>query len=241
MSPLPITKVTDAPFSDGNKEDFKIGQDMFQSLFPFLEQLYGLQPANKEEKTALKNVWVTSKTIGKNQIEITSNVNQDELSRLTSKGFLEGRGKVFTLTQKGSKLLKDSILNDEECSFRKEASKKLIAKNSYDFGDRVLVKVHNKDVFGTKYLAVDKNKLAQKDIRPIKIENYDLTTRNEDGSFKKLDDYSDEELIEILHLSKRVLDNSHSLRFASDTLSSIPVHKISAFAEKILHELNTRK
>jgi len=241
MSPLPIRKNSEETLTFAEEmKNPTIAQDFF-NLFPIIEHLFGTKESNIEEKKALKDIWLHSSSIGDNIIQIGSNIDKNSLDILKTKGFLNGIGDKYQLTDRGSKLLRDAILNDEKFSITKKASKKMISKNSYDFGDYVLAKVNDSQKFGARYINIDKKIFAKKNIKPIVIEDYKISTKKLDGTEKSLSDYSDEDLIKVLHLAKKVTDNSHNIVISGSKMSTVPVHKIKDFATKVLRELNNRK
>lgn len=241
MSPFPIRKNSEEiPMSNEFVKEPVMAQD-FYNLFPFIEHLFGLNEGDKSEKNNLKEIWLHSSSVGDNTMQIGESIDKKKVESLKSKGLLSGVGDRYRLTEKGSKLLRDAILNDEQSSFTKEASSKMISKSSYDFGDYVLVKVQNPEKFGARYVNVKKSVFAKKNLQPISMNEYKIATTNEDGSYKKLSEYSDYELIQVLHLAKRITDNANKIILAGNVIGNVPVHKIKNFAVKILEELNNRK
>jgi hypothetical protein len=240
MSPLPIRKNSDEiPITNEVIKEPIIAQEFF-NLFPFIEHLFDVSGLNKEEKQNLKEIWLHSSSLGDNTIQIGESVNKKVVDSLKVKGLISGVGERYRLTEKGSKLLRDAILNDEKSSLTKKASKKMISKSSYDFGDYVFVKVQNPEKFGARYVSIKKSIFAKKKIEPISINNYKIATRKQDGTFKNLSEYSEEELIQILHLAKKITDHSHKIVISGSKMTAVPVHKIKSFALKILEELNSR-
>jgi hypothetical protein len=232
--PLPIRKVQDESSVD---ERLKIEGD-WTTLLPMLRSpLMVLQfPTNEQEKTALKNLWLHSHTEG-DILKVADNVSEQDLALLRSKGLITTEEQDVQLTDFGKKTLKAAILDDERSSFTKKASKQLLSKNSYDFGADVLVRLKHPDKFGTKYITISKKSFAKKDILPIDIKQYSIATKKEDGSYKTLHDYSDDELIHVLHLAKRVVGESSKIALAGPACY-VPVNRIKAFAEMIMGELN---
>lgn len=194
---------------------------------------------NGNDKELLRKVWSNSKSIGDLQFETPTNIASQEISSLVAKGLVEGSGRIFSLTQRGVRLLRESILNDEKSTFTKKASKKLISKNSYDFGDKILVKMANSETFGTKYIFISK-KQFNKTATPKQIDCSDIQTKNEDGSTKQIKDYTEEELVKVLHLAKRIVEHSHNIIISSSQLNQVPVHRIKHFSELVMRELNLR-
>lgn len=242
MSPLPIRKNNeDQPLND-KSNDFSasiFAQDSF-NLMPFLEQLYNMG-SNSEDKKILKELWVNSKSLGRNMIEVNAGFNENYIKSLKTNGIIEGSGNKFTITSKGSKLLRDAILTDEQSSLTKKASKKMISKSSYDFGDKVLVRVAHPEKFGVNYATVDKSAFENKNIEPRKIVEHKIATRKQNGSEKELKDFTDEELITSLHLAKTIIENSQNIRVSGSKFVDVPVSKYKKFSEDIMRELNTRK
>ena len=241
MSPLPIRKHKDEVpmISEKISEQPIVAQEFF-SLFPIIEHLFGLKD-NKEDKQALKKLWLHSSSLGDNTIQVGEAIDKTMVKDLSTKGLISGVDGRYRLTERGSKLLGDAILNDEKSSLTKKASKKMISKSSYDFGDHVFVKVHDPEKFGARYVGINKSTFAKKKIQPTVIDKYKIATRKEDGTFKQLSEYSDEELIHVLHLAKKIIDNSHKIVISGKEMKSVPIHQIKNFALKILEELNGRK
>jgi len=214
--------------------------DEISNILPFIQPslLHSIVDDGKD-KELLRKVWSSSKSVGDLQFELPLNIAAQEISSLQAKGLIEGNGRIVSLTQRGAKLLRESILNDEKSSFTKTASKKLISKNSYDFGDKVLVKVANSDTFGTKYIFVSKKQFNKK-ATPKQINCSDIITKNDDGSLKQMKDYTEEELIKVLHLAKRIVEHSHDIITSSSQLNQVPVHRIKHFSELVMRELNSR-
>jgi len=242
MSPFPINRVNES-MVDGTKE--AQGLNFNVNLIPMLQRpLLFLKDIldNSNDRTALKNIWLKSKANLNNELEVPHTVSQQELDQLRIKGFIDGEGRIIKITERGKKLISESILTDETSSFTKTASKKMIAKNSYDFGTEVLIRINDAEKFGTKYVSIPKQALENQDIRPRKIKAYKIVTKCEDGSFKKLSDYTEPELIQILHLAKKIIDEHKDIKIDANGLkmAKIPVHRIKSFAEIILKELNSR-
>ena len=235
--PLPIRKIQDI---ESEAQYFDPGD--ISSLLPFMQNqplFVLLEPmAGKREKEAMKEMWLKSTDLGEDKMRIAEDMSHQNISILKSKGLIDGEEGVFRLTQIGKRVLKESILNEEESSFCKQASKQLISKNSYDFGKEVLVRVSHPEKFGTRFISIPKKAFSQKNIKPIKFSSYEIQTKKTSGERKSLTEYTDEELVKVLHLSKRILDNSGKIALASK--SSVPVHRIKAFAEIIMTEINSR-
>lgn len=240
--PLPINRNQESY----NQEPSKEAQDL-SSLIPLLQNPFGLLAQvihGDDDRKALKEIWLNSSAKEDKSMVISSSVDQGKVRELSSRGLLEvdpHQPEVVKLTREGTKLLNETILSDEKCavSFIKKASKDLVSKNSYDFGEEVLVKINHPERYGFKYLAVKKNEFKGK-ARPIAIEGYNLQTRDESGNLKPLSSYSDLELVQVLHLAKRIIDNHQGIRLAGQKVIHVPVHRIKGFAEEILQELNRR-
>lgn len=239
--PYPIRK-TREQFSQNESGFDQTAQDM-SSLIPFLQQPYSLlqqMATSDKDKEKIKKIWMSSETNEDKTLAVASSVDQRDIDEMKSKGFIrivDNKDRLISLTARGKKILNEAVL-DSGSSFTKSASKKLISKNSYDFGKEVLVRVNKPEKFGTKYITVKKSMIEQKGAVPQTIDNYSIKTKNEDGSYRKLSQYNDEELIKVLHLAKRILNNAHKIRIAGSTITKVPVHKIHAFAELIMKELN---
>ena len=237
--PMPIRKISDEMIESQKLESLVD----FDSILPILQMypLIILQEAKpgKREKEAIKDVWLKSTDIGDDTMKVNSDVSVQNIAYLKSKGYVNGEGDTYQLTSSGKKLLKDFILNDEENSFCKQASKQLVSKNSYDFGEEVLVKVKNPEKFGARYITISKQSFAKQKLQSKEILSYNVQTKNKNGELKKLSEYSDEELIQVLHLAKKIIRNSSKIAFASS--QSIPVNRIKAFADIIMKELNEKR
>jgi hypothetical protein len=236
--PLPIQKVKDI-----NMESWSVNPGNMNSIIPLLQTqpLFVLfEPnSNKKEKEAMKKIWLNSKDAGENKVEISSEMPTNDLNLLEGRGYIiKGSGNLFEITQSGKKVLKESILDEEESAFCKRASKELVSKNSFDFGDKVLVRVSHPEKFGAKYITISKKSLSKKKIKPITFESYSIKTKKANGVMKSLSDYSEEELVQVLHLAKRVIDNASKISLAAK--ASIPVNRIRAFTDMIMTEINTR-
>ena len=235
--PIPISKVQD---SRNEVCEAQFDPSQLTNLLPFVQVhpvlLFQNPGANKADKEAVKQVWLNSSDLGENRIETTPAVSRQSLRVLTSKGFLKGENDIYEFTVSGKKLLKESILDDEESAFSKQASKQLVAKNSYDFGEEVLIKINHPEKFGTKYTSIPKKAFAKRGMKAKSIDNYKIATRNDKGELRTFQDYSDEELITVLHLAKNVIKNASKIAISSG--KAIPVHRIKAFAEMVMTELN---
>ena len=237
--PIPISKVNE-------RDEFREGQfdpAELTNLLPLLQLhpmiLFQDTGANKAEKEAVKQVWLNSSDLGEDRIEITPGVLNQHLGLLESKGFIRGEGNVYEFTTSGRKLLKESILDDEESAFSKQASKQLVAKNSYDFGKDVLIKVNHPEKFGTKYITIPKKAFAKKNMKAKEIDEYKVATKDESGEYRRLSSYTDEELVTVLHLAKNVINNASRIAITSG--KSVPIHRIKAFAEMVMTELNKER
>jgi hypothetical protein len=235
--PLPIQKVKDI-----NMESYSIDPANLNSIIPLLQT----QPifvlfesnSNKKEKEAMKKIWLNSKDVGGNKVEISSEIPIQDLALLEGRGYIKGAGNLFEITQSGKKVLKESILEEEESSFCKKASKDLVSKNSFDFGDEVLVRVSHPEKFGAKYITISKRAFSKKKIKPITFNSYSIKTKKADLTPKCIADYSEEELVQVLHLSKKIIDNASIIALAAK--SAIPVNRIKAFADMVMEEINSR-
>ena len=234
--PLPIIKVKDN-YIEPNMEK---RQDV-TTLIPLLQPFLMVQKDQKREKEMIKKIWLSSKTVNQNRIEVTADASLKDLTELSHKGFIRGSGNTYELTPEGSKLLKESILNDEKSSITKQASKQMTLKNSYDFGDEVLVRVIHAEKFGTRYIAIAKDKFPNKNAALKTFGEYTIATKKANGSEKTLSEYSEEELVQVLHLAKKIIDNAHKIIISGKTLEHVPVNRIKSFSEIIMKELNSRK
>jgi len=235
--PLPINKVKDIA-----QESQVPSGESFNALIPFMQNqplFILLEPmAGKKEKEAMKEMWLKSTDLGEEKVRVADTMTQQSLSLLKSKGLINGDGDVYEFTQSGKKVLKESILNEEQSSFCKQASKQMISKNSYDFGEEILVKVKHPEKFGARFITVSKKLFSEKKIQPITFNSYNINTRKANGKHKEISEYTDEELVQVLHLAKRIMKNSGKIALASK--SSVPVHRIRAFAEIVMLEINKR-
>jgi hypothetical protein len=240
--PLPINRNRDI-YNPPPKVE---AQDL-SSLIPFLQNPFGLLSQivyGDNDKKALKEIWLNSSTKEDKSMVVSSSVDEEKIRDLNSRGLLEidpHQPGVVKLTREGTKLLNQTILSDEKCavSFTKKASKDLVSKNSYDFGKEVLVRLNNSERYGFKYIAVKKSEFKGKS-KPIVIDDYNIKTRDELGRFRPLSSYSESELIKVLHLAKRIIENHQSIRLAGAKVRHVPIHRIKGFAEEILQELNKR-
>jgi hypothetical protein len=235
MSPIPIRKVKDL-----DQIESQFNQDELMRLIPMIPMntLMYLQEGlndNKEEKEAVKKIWMNSQDIENNKIRLNSEIPSETVAFLKTRGLIRGDGNVFEFTSSGKKVLRKSILDDEECSFCKQASKQMISKNSYDFGNEVLVRVKNSKKFGTKYISVPRKLFANRKVTP-KVPDYNIATRKNNGEFKTINDYSDEELISVLHIAKRIIKNASKI--SREMGRTVPVNRIKAFSEIIMSKLN---
>ena len=222
-------------------------QDL-SSLIPLLNNPMGLLQQivhGGQDRKDLKDIWLNSETKEDKSLIVSSSIDGSKIQNLKNKGLLKIEASepvVIRFTKEGTRLLNESILSDEKCSvsFTKQASKELVDKNSYDFGEEVLVKLNHPEKYGsTKYISVKKENFKKK-ASPIKINSYDIKTRDENGEYRTLDSYSEEELIQILHLSKNIIDNQHNIRIAGNSIKNIPIHRIKNFAQFVLEKLNEK-
>jgi len=231
---IPINKISDEMVSGQVRVEDLFSVIPLLDLYPFLS--FQETKSSSREKEAMKNLWLHSKEIDgeESKIEIIGEINPNDIRFLRSKGFIDGEDTLFEITASGRKTLKEAILDDEECAFTKKACKEIISKNCYDFGDSVLVQVKDKEKFGAKYMVMPKktqNKWSSK-----KINNFFIQTKTASGKDKQIKDYSDEELIKVLYLSKNVIKNASSI--ALNIGKPIPVNRLKCFAEMIMKELN---
>ena len=84
------------------------------------------------------------------------------------------------------------------------------------------------------------NYLKKNKCTPKPASSINLETRKENGKYKTLSEYSDEELIKVLHVAKKVVENSNKIAMSSDKIKYVPVHRIKEFSNNIFHELNSR-
>jgi len=238
--PYPIRKTKDQMQENVKAQDYS-------NLTPFLQQPMSLLQdilLGDSDKESIRSIWLKSEARDDKIVKVSSSVSSKEIDMLVSKGFVEyidKDNKIIAFTERGSKILKESILNNENTSFSftKKASNELLLKNVYDFGEEVLVRINHPEKFGTRYVTMHKSKIANKGI-PKKIVDYNIATKKDDGSYKELPDYSDEELIKVLHLAKRIISNHQEIRTANKSISSLPINRIKSFAEVIMRELDKR-
>ena len=237
---LPIIKVKDI---EGRSNLKSIEASDLSNLLPILnlQDIFAFPQDNENAKQSVYKIWSKSSSQGENEIKISSGDLSLDITRMVSKGYFIPTTKknVLRITEKGRKIIKETILSDESSSFTKKASKELVSKNSYDFGDKILVKVKDPEKFGTRYISVELKTFAKKNLKPIKISSYNIKTKNEDGTYRDLKDYSDDELIRVLHLAKKIIKNASFL--AKERTQYIPIHRISSFSEMILTELNKNR
>lgn len=233
--------------------DSLVRQDLFNLLPLLLNPITVLQDSalSSRDKETIREIWLKSETLEDGKLRVASNVSDRDLMELKGRGFIEGDGRLVSFTSKGEKMLRESILNDEQsalhkkASLFKKASKKLVAKNSYDFGDEVLIRTESKERLGTRYISIPKTAFAAKSkAAPREIGEYKVATRKNDGAYKALNDYSDDELIQVLHLSKNLISGhkevSKKLAQAGRFENMVPIHRLKSFAIKIMEELNSR-
>ena len=236
--PLPIRKVKDEVMMQESQKFDLDNLLPFLQLSPFL--ILGMPQSNPVEKKALKELWLHSEDIGEDKIRISAKIPQQDVSMLRAKGFLKGDGNVAQFTELGKKALKEAILNDEQSAFTKEASKSLISKNSYDFGEDVLVRINHPEKFGARYITIPKRAIKDKKMSPKKIESYKIATRSADGSYRDISEYTEEDLVSVLHLAKSIIKNASILALAGEKPQYIPVNRLKEFSELIIEELNSR-
>lgn len=230
---IPIRKV---------KEEFEVkandsGFDL-NILIPFLNNSPSLIGSfhSESDKKLLTGIWKKSEIIDSDTIKVADDISKQDISLLKAKGLVDSDGgDTISFTEYGKKILKESILG-EESSFTKTASKQMISCNSYDFGKDVLVKVQHPKNFGAKYINIAKSSFAKKNIIPMQITDYKICTAKKDGTPKEFKDYTDEELIKVLHMAKKVLNNTSKIALAAK--QPIPIHRIKAFSEMIMEEIN---
>jgi hypothetical protein len=187
--PIPISKVKDTMVESQTSIDLSILPLLkLPTSFILLNSVN-----NKADREAIKKVWLHSDDEG-GKMRIKADVSKQDISLLQSKGYLKTEGDAFEFTTAGKDLLKKSILDDEKSALTKTASKKMMAKNSYDFGDEVLVKVNHPERFGTRYLSISRIAFNKKGMIPRSPE-YNFATAKSDGSKKQLGDYTDQELV----------------------------------------------
>lgn len=244
--PFPIKKVKDqtGEYKESLGKDPSEAQEL-STLIPMLNQPYSLLSQmvyGDKDKDKVKNIWLSSESKEDKSLVVSSSIPQKEIDELKSRGLAEeisGQKRHIMLTDRGMKLLNEAVLNSNS-SFTKSASKKMVLKNSYDFGDEVLVRVNHPEKFGARYITLSKDKFAEKKAVPRTIEDYNVRTHNEDGSERKLSEYTDEELIKVLHLAKNIIKNKEKYILANNNINNVPVHRIRSFAETIVKELNSR-
>ncbi len=248
MCPFPIMPVNDRRESISDKQ-----QDIYNLLPLMMNPIAILQDSlsSKKDKEAVREIWLKSETLDDGRLKVNASIADRDIFELISKGLIDGDGRIVSFTVKGEKMLKESILSDEtsalqkKASLFKKASKKLVAKNSYDFGDEVLIRTENKERFGTRYINIPKSAFAAKTkAEPREIDQYKIATRNESGDYKDLKDYSEDELIQTLHLAKNLIlnhrDVSNKLAQTGDFLRLVPVNRLKSFSILIMEELNSR-
>ena len=221
-------KTTESQFQTVDKNDLS-------NIFDILNI-----PSNSRWKESLYNVWSKSKSIGGDRVQVSKSTSPLDVSKLVSRGYLRKTddSNVYEISSDAKSVIKESIL-ESEYSFTKEASKQLVAKNSYDFGKEVLVKISDPKQVGAKYITIDKKVFARKNLKPITIAEYNIQTRKDDGSLKDLKDYTDKELVHVLHLAKRIVKNASSI--AEKETSYVPVNRIKSFSQIIMKELNSKR
>jgi len=247
MSPFPII-----PVNDRRREPENFKQDI-TGLIPILvNPLTVLQDYLNlgNDKSKLKDIWLKSEAQEDGTIKVTSSISDRDLWELKGRGLIDGDGRIVSFTDKGKKILKESILNDEnsslskKASFVKKASKKLVSKNSYDFGNEVLVRISDKEKFGTRYVTIVKSAFKDSKTSPKEIDEYTFSPRFDNGVPKQLKNFSEEELVQILHISKNIISNKDkiikNLVAEGSLTNSVPIHRIKAFMAEVMEELNLR-
>lgn len=246
--PFPIM-----PINDKNNLPDDSNQDITHLIPLMVNPLTILQDfvEGNNDRKAIKEIWLKSESLEDgDSMKVSTSISDRQLMELRGKGLIDGNGRVVSLTERGKKILRDSILNDEQSALSKKASlirkasKKLIAKNSYDFGNEVLVRT-NKEKFGARYISVSKTAFCKKSkAEPREITAYTFNTKNQDGSPRKLADYSEEDLVQVLHLVKRVVSNkdgiSRVMASRGEIFGGIPENRMKSFTKMIVEELNSR-
>lgn len=173
--------------------------------------------------------------------------------------------KIVKFTDRGSKLLRDAILSESsdykfssskqlrktaeaqdigvlkrkyqwKNVMTKRASKEIVSKNSYDFGDEVLVRVKDVKKFGTKYISIKKAIFEKNGKIAQKVEPKNLEIK------KDLSLYSDEDLIKMLYMAKNIVSNQNKIwEKKASTGEIVSIRKIRKLATVILEELNSEK
>lgn len=234
--PFPINKIQDEMI------DNKVQSQNMSNILPLLElnDFFGdfLNATGDMEKNAIIDIWLHGQT-AENKIKAPDNISQQDIEILKNKGLVKGQNRYVEFTESGKKVLKQSILDDEKSTLTKSASKQMINKNSYDFGDEVLVKINHPERIGARYISIGKKIVSKKNIIPTKINNYQIDTKKENGEWKNLKDYSDKELIQTLHLANKIIKSSSKIALATTTY--IPVHRLKRFSELIMEEINSKE
>jgi len=237
--PLPISKVKERD----RQCEAQFDPAELMNILPLIQlnpvMLVQEKQHNRKERDAIREVWLNSSDVNGDQMEITPGVSNTSLAFLQSKGFIKGDGKRYKFTANGRRLLKEAILEDEQSEFCKQASKQLVSKNSYDFGNEVLVRVNDPEKFGARYVCLSKKVFAKKNMKPKNMDEYVLATRTESGDLKGMRDYSDEDLIAVLRLAKKIIKNASTI--SARTGKSVPVNRIKAFSKMVMSELNLKK
>ena len=233
--PVPINKVREE-MSEVKANDGNTGNMIpFLDLNPFFSLIHS--ESSQKDRETIKEIWLTSTSLDNGKLKVASSISQQEISLLRTRGLITGDDGIIEFTETGKKLLREAILDDEESSLVKEASKQLMSKNSYDFGKEVLVKAKHPEKFGTKYIAIDRKAFSENDMIPSPVEPYQIETHKDNGSEKTLKDYGNKELIHVLHLAKKIISNASRLALIEN--KPIPVHRIKTFAEIVMSELNS--
>lgn len=229
--PYPIRKT---------KEQFEEPTIAVDNLSQFISQPYSLLQSlvySEKDKNIIKTIWASSQIQDDKSMIVGESIPGRELYELVNRGlinFIDQDKRIVALTDRGAKMLRETLLN-EKSSFTKQASKQLVSKNSYDFGDEILIRVSHPEKFGTRFMSFKKKTFASK-AKPQIIEEYKIATRKNNGEFKEIQDYTEEELVHVLHLAKKIIDNAHGI--VTSEMIEVPVHRIKAFAEIILEKMN---
>lgn len=238
--PIPINKVN---YDNFGKKQSQFDMSELMNLIPLIQInpniLKGETKEHERDKDEIKKIWLNSSDLGNDKIEINPSVSERAVENMQLKGYIEGNKGIYKITNDGKRVLKEAILEDEESEFCKQASKQMVSKNSYDFGEEVLVKVNHPERFGARYITIPRKVFSNKKLKPIQVKSSEIKTRKSDGSLKELKDYSDEELIKVLHLSKKIIKNASKI--AEQKGINVPVNRIRCFADFIMDELNDKR
>lgn len=235
--PLPISKVNERD----RKCEAQFDPAELMNLLPLIQlnpvMILQDRQENKKERDAVKEMWLNSSDVDGHRVKVTAGVSNKTLSFLKSKAYIKGNDDLYEFTDSGRRVLKESILNDEESEFCKQASRQLVSNKSYDFGEEVLIKVNHPEKFGAKYISMSKAIFDKRKMKAKDMDDHAIETRKEDGELKELKDYSDEDLIAVLSLTKKVIKNASKISFA--TGRAVQVNRIKAFADMIMTEINS--